>query len=69
MGVGEELAVDDVGEASFERSHGLAAGLALGSAGGKEGLCSRVVAGLGERDYVDRVVEPAVVATVEAVLG
>jgi hypothetical protein len=66
-GVGEELAVDDVGEVAFEGADRFAAGAALGAAAGQIGAGPRVDPGLSEGDQVDCAVEPTVAAAAEAV--
>ena len=69
FGPGEEAAVDDVGEVSFERAAGFAWCLALRDLAGEEGAGWWVVAGLDDRDPVEGGVELAVAAAVEPVVS
>ena len=59
--------VDDADEEPFEAAERFAAGLALGSFALEVVARRGVVAGLGDRDPVERGVELAVAAAVEAV--
>src|SRR5918994_994634 len=67
LGPGVEAAVDDVGEVAFEGATGFAWGLAFADLAGQEGLGVGVVALLDDRDAVERGVELAVAAAVQAV--
>ncbi len=67
MGVGDEGAVDDVGEASFEDAECFEAAVAVGASAGDQGSRAGVVVGLGERDAVEGGVELAVAAAAEPV--
>ena len=58
---------DDADEEAFEAADGLASALAFGFLALEVGTCGGVVAGLGDRDPVERGVELAVAAAVEAV--
>ena len=58
---------DDADEESFEAADRFAAAFAFGLFAFEVGACWRVVAGLGDRDPVERGVELAVAAAVEAV--
>src|SRR3954454_15429989 len=58
---------DAAGEVAFEAADGFAGGLAFGSFAVEVGLGFGVAAGAGDRDAVDRGVELAVAAAVEAV--
>ena len=57
---------DAAGEMAFEAAHGFEAGLAFGAFAGQVVL-GLGATGAGERDAVNRGVEPAVAAAVEAV--
>ena len=65
--VGEQGAVDDVGEASFVSAASFVLGVASGSAAGVLGDGVRVVAALGDRDAVNGRIELAVPGAREAV--
>jgi hypothetical protein len=70
IGGGEgEQAVIASGEVAFEASQRASFGLALGFFAGEVLLGGGVVVGAGDRDDVQRVVELAVAAAVEPVLG
>jgi len=58
---------DPAGEVAFEAAHGFEAGLAFGAFAGQVVLGLGVAAGAGERDAVNRGVELAVAAAVQAV--
>jgi len=58
---------DAADEVALERSAGFAAGLAFGLFAFEEGVGLGVVAGLCERESVERAVELAVAARIEAV--
>jgi hypothetical protein len=60
FGVGEEVAVDDVGESSFEGAHGFHAGVAELHPTLEELLGRRVTSPLRDRDAMDRTVQLAV---------
>jgi len=60
LGVGQELAVDDVGDSAFETPDGLEGFLALGSLASVVGAAFGVEAELGDRGDVDHVVHPTV---------
>ena len=62
----DELAEDDVGEASSEAAECLFACLAVGEfAVVVRASCARVIPELGDGDHVQRVVDPAVAGTRE----
>jgi hypothetical protein len=67
VGPGGELAVEDVGEVAFEGAAGFSWGLAFAELAGEEGFGLGVVALLDDRDAVERGVELAVAAAVQAV--
>ena len=58
--VGEEVAVDDVGESSLEGAYGFRAGVAVLHPTLEELLGRRVAATLGDGDAMDRAVQLAV---------
>jgi hypothetical protein len=58
---------DAAGEVAFEAADRFAVGLAFGGLAGDVGLCLGVAAGAGDGDAVDRCVDLAVAAAVEAV--
>jgi hypothetical protein len=64
---GVKAAVEDVGEMAFERAAGFSGCFAFGELAAEEGLGGWVVALLDDRDAVERGVELAVAAAVEAV--
>ena len=66
-GVGDEVAVDDVGEPSLERADCFFGGLAFGDFAVVVGATEGVVAELCDRDDVDRPVQLPVAALVEPV--
>jgi hypothetical protein len=68
-GVGEELAVDGVADASFQGAEGFFAGLAFGLFAFVVGAAGGVVADLSDRREVQGVVELAVASRVESVPG
>src|SRR3954471_12780076 len=67
VGPGDEVSVEDVGEVSFEGATGFSWGFAFGDLAGEVGLGLWVVALLNDRDAVERCVELAVAAAVQAV--
>jgi hypothetical protein len=67
LGVGDEVAVDDVGQASFEAAQGFHRGLAGGELASVVGAALGVVAQLHDGGDVDDVVDPAVAGAGEAV--
>ena len=67
VGPGVQSAVEDVGEVAFEGSAGFSWGFAFGDLAGEVGLRLGVVSLLDDRDAVERGVELAVAAAVEAV--
>src|SRR4051794_41193646 len=67
VGPGVEASVDDVGEVAFERAAGFAGCLAFVELSGEERLGGGVVALLDDGDAVERGVELAVAAAVQAV--
>src|SRR5262245_43505346 len=67
FGPGVEAAVDEVCEVAFEGAAGFAWCFAFGDLAGEIGARGWVVAGLDDRDAVERSVELAVAAAVEAV--
>jgi hypothetical protein len=67
LGVGDEVAVDDVGQASFEAAQGFHRGLAGGELASVVGAALGVVAQLHDGGDVDDVVHPAVAGAGEAV--
>src|SRR6476469_8115388 len=67
LGVGDELAVDDVGEPAFEAAQGLHGGLAGGALASVVGAALGVVAELDDRGDVQDVVHPSVPGSGEAV--
>src|SRR3954467_15799954 len=66
-GVGLEEVPDAAGEVALEAADGFAAGLAFGLAAGEVGGGVRIEAALGDGQAVERAVELAVAAMVEAV--
>ena len=58
---------DAAGEVAFEAADRFAVGLAFGGLAGDVGLCLGVAASAGDSDAVDRCVDLAVAAAVEAV--
>ena len=69
MNIGEEGAVDDVGEASFEDAKCFEAAVAVCSASRDHGSSLGVPVRLGERDSVEGGIELPVASTVESVSG
>jgi hypothetical protein len=67
LGVGDEVAVDDVGQASFEAAQGFHRGLAGGELASVVGAALGVLAQLHDGGDVDDVVDPAVAGAGEAV--
>jgi len=66
--VGEELAVDDIGDAPLEATQRFLAGLGLGELGFVVGAAgTATVADLGDRRHVDRMVQSPVALEVHAV--
>ena len=66
VGPGQQAAVDDVGEVALEGAAGFAGGFAFGDLAGEVGLGGGVVALLDDGDAVERGVELAVAAVVQA---
>src|SRR3954466_5332261 len=66
LGVGLEEVPEAAGEVALEAADGFAAGLAFGVAAGEVGGALRVQAALGDGEAVQRAVELAVAAVVEA---
>ena len=62
--VGDEVAVDDIGDAAFQRPHRFLFGFAFGQFAVVVGAASAGVAELGDGGHVDGVVECAVAAPV-----
>jgi hypothetical protein len=67
VGPGVEASVDDVGEVALEGASGFAWGFAFAEFAGEEGLGVGVVSLLDDGDAVERGVELAVAAAVQAV--
>ena len=66
LGVGEEGAVDDVGELAFEGSDGFGFGVAVGEALFQVGLGVGVAADLGDGDAVEGGVDLTVATPVQS---
>ena len=65
VGVGQELAVDGIGDPPLETAQGFAAGLALALFAHQIGAAGMVAAGLGDGHGVQSPVQSAVVAAVQ----